>query len=142
PKKKRWDVTFSWGISSMPFPMPGQVPMYSITFLRSIQLWRIMAVTFAGELERNGRAVEIARRRFPDQAVNPYRGSVLIGAEFLMGRSTLSAQIVGYVYRDFKEKDDIYQRWGVVYNIYDVFYAGINFKSYRISADHLSLRFT
>lgn len=141
-KKKRWDVTFSWGISSMPFPMPGQVPMYGITVLRSIQLWRIMAVTFAGELERNGRAVEIARRKFPDDAVNPYRGSVLFGAEFLMGKSILSVQLGGYVYRSFKEKDDVYQRWGVVHNLFDNFYAGVNFKSYRNSADHLSLRFT
>lgn len=141
-KKKRWDVSLSWGISSMPYPMPGQVPMYSITVLRSLQLWRIMAVSFAAELERNGRAVEITRRIYPDQAVNPYRGSLLVGAEFLMGKSILSAQFGGYVYRSFKEKDDIYQRWGLAHNIYDDIFLGINFKSYRNSADHLSLRFT
>jgi hypothetical protein len=141
-KKKRWDVSFSWGISSMPFPLPGQVPMYSITFLRSIQLWRIFAVSFAAELERNGRAVELSRRGYAPETTNPFRGSVLLGGEFLMGRSILSAQMGGYVYRSFKEKDDVYQRWGVAYNIYDDIFVGISFKSYRNSADHLGLRFT
>ncbi|HSL89353.1 MAG TPA: acyloxyacyl hydrolase [Ignavibacteriaceae bacterium] len=141
-KKKRWDVSFSWGISSMPFPLPGQVPMYSITFLRSIQLWRIFAVSFAAELERNGRAVELSRRGYASETTNPFRGSVLLGGEFLMGRSILTAQMGGYVYRSFKEKDDLYQRWGLAYNIYDDIFVGINFKSYRNSADHLSLRFT
>lgn len=142
PKKKRWDVTFSWGISSMPFPLPGQVPMYSITILRSIQLWRIMAITFAGELERNGRAAEISRRNFPDEAISPYRGSFMVGAEFLMGKSILSAQFGGYTYLPFAEKDKTYQRWGLVYNIFGDVYAGVNFKSYRNSADHLGLRLT
>ncbi|MCJ7554088.1 MAG: acyloxyacyl hydrolase [Ignavibacteriaceae bacterium] len=141
-KKKRWDVSFSWGISSMPYPMPGQVPMYGITILRSIQTWRVAALTFAAELERNGRAVEIARRMYPDQAINPYRGSLLFGIEFLMGKTILSAQLGGYIYRSFAEKDDIYQRWGVMYNIIDNIYIGSTFKSYRNSADHLSLRFT
>lgn len=141
-KKKRWDFSFSWGISSMPYPMPGQVPMYGITILRSIQTWRIAALTFGAELERNGRAVEIARRKYPDQAINPYRGSLLAGIEFLMGRTILGAQLGGYIYREFAERDDIYQRWYLVYNIYDNIYTGLTFKSYRNAADHLSLRFT
>jgi hypothetical protein len=143
-KKKRWDISFSWGISSMPFPLPGQVPMYSITLLRSIQVWRIFAVTFAGELERNGRAIELSRRgkEYAPETINPYRGSLLVGGEFLMGKTLLSAQLGGYVYRSFKEHDDVYQRWGVSHNIIDDVFVGINFKSYRNSADHLSLRFT
>lgn len=141
-KKTRWDFSFSWGISSMPYPMPGQVPMYGITVLRSWQAWRVAALTLAGELERNGRAVEITRRVNPGKDVDPYRASLLIGVEFLMGKAILSAQFGGYFHRPFAENDDVYQRWGLVYNVYKNIYAGINFKSYRNSADHLSLKFT
>ena len=141
-KKKRWDISFSWGISSMPYPMPGQVPMYGVTILRSVQLWRIAALTFAAELERNGRAVEVTRRINPDKDVDPLRASVLGGVEFLMGRTIFSVQLGVYIYRPFVEYEDIYQRWGLMYNIYKNVYVGLNFKSYANSADHLSLRIT
>lgn len=153
PKKNRWDLSFSWGISSMPYPEPGQVPMYGITINRSIQVYRIMAILFGAELERNARAVELFRRYRPDEKVNPYRFSLLGGVEFLMGRTLFSVQFGGYLSIPFRHfvadgfpartfEDRTYQRWGLVYNIFDNIYAGINFKSYRNSADHLSLRFT
>lgn len=141
-KKKRWDASFSWGISSMPFALPGKVPMYNITILRSIQLWRIFAVTFGGEFERNGRAVEWRRRYTPERAVNPYRGSIQTGGEFLMGKTLFGIQLGWYVYRPYVEKDDVYQRWYLVYNVFNDIYAGITFKSYRNAADHFSFRFT
>lgn len=153
PKKKRWDLSFSWGISSMPYPEPGQVPMYGLTVNRSIQVYRILALLFGAEIERNGRAVELFRRYRPDEHVNPYRFSLLGGVEFLMGRTLFSIQFGGYLFIPFRHfvadgfpprtfEDRTYQRWGLVYNIFDNIYAGINFKSYRNSADHLSLRFT
>jgi hypothetical protein len=153
PKKTRWDISFSWGISSMPYPEPGQVPMYGITVNRSIQVYRIMALLFGAELERNGRAVELFRRYRPNEDVNPYRFSLLGGVEFLMGRTLFTVQFGGYLFIPFRHfvadgfpartfEDRTYQRWGLVYNIFDNIYAGINFKSYRNSADHLSLRFT
>ncbi|WP_337866650.1 acyloxyacyl hydrolase [Ignavibacterium sp.] len=153
PKKARWDLSLSWGISSMPYPEPGQVPMYGITINRSIQVYRIMALLFGAEFERNGRAVELFRRYRPDESVNPYRFSLLGGVEFLMGKTLFSVQFGGYLFIPFRHfvadgypprtfEDRTYQRWGLVYNIMENFYAGINFKSYRNSADHLSLRFT
>jgi hypothetical protein len=147
PKKTRWDFSFSWGISSNNFnlfgPPPGQVPMYGFTINRSIQTFRIMALLFGAELERNSRAVEIYRRFYPGQKVNPWRCSLLGGVEFLMGRTLLSVQFGGYLYMPFRDIEDrTYQRWGLVYNIWKDFFAGINFKSYRNSADHLSLRIT
>lgn len=126
----------------MPYPMPGQVPMYGVTFLRSWQTWRFVALTLAGELERNGRAVEITRRLNPEKDVDPLRASVLGGIEFLMGRTIFSIQMGLYIYRPFAEKDDVYQRWGLVYNVYKGIYLGLNFKSYLNCADHLSLRCT
>ena len=59
-----------------------------------------------------------------------------------MGNTIFSIQIGGYFYRPFVEKDDVYQRWGLMYNVYKNIYAGLNFKSYRNSADHLSFRGT
>lgn len=141
-KKNRWDLSFSWGISSMPYPMPGQVPMYGITISRSIQTWRFVALYFGAELERNARAVEIYRRKYPGEDVDPLRASLLTGVEFQMGKVNFTAQMGGYVYRPFKEKDDLYQRWGLMYNVFNNVYAGLNFKSYGSHADHLSLRFT
>jgi len=142
PKKTRWDLSFSYGISSMPYPMPGQVPIYGFTILRSWQIWRFTALTIAGELERNSRAVEITRRNNPEKEVDPLRASVLSGIEFLMGNVIFSIQIGAYIYRPFKDCSDIYQRWGLVYNLYKGVYAGLNFKSYLNCADHLSARIT
>lgn len=75
----------------MPYPMPGQVPIYWLTLLRSWQTWRFVAL-LAAELERNGRAVEITRRLSPENSVDPLRASVLGGVEFLMGRTIFSIQ--------------------------------------------------
>ena len=141
-KIKRWELSLSYGISSMPYPMPGQVSMYGITFARSLQFSRIACITLGVELERNGRAVEINKRINPEAEIDPLRASLLAGVEFLMGNTIFSIQIGGYFYRPFVEKDDVYQRWGLMYNVYKNIYAGLNFKSYRNSADHLSLRGT
>ena len=59
-----------------------------------------------------------------------------------MGRTIFSVQLGAYIYRPFVEYEDIYQRWGLMYNIYKNVYVGLNFKSYANSADHLSLRIT
>jgi hypothetical protein len=141
-KIKRWEFSLSYGISSMPYPMPGQVPMYGITISRSLQFCRIACITFGAELERNGRAVEINRRINSETEIDPMRASLLAGVEFLMGHTIFSIQFGGYVYRPFVEKDDVYQRWGLMYNVYENIYTGLNFKSYGNSADHLSLRIT
>ncbi len=147
PKKTRWDFSFSYGISSNNFNIfgspPGQVPMYGFTINRSIQTFRILALLIGAELERNGRAKEVYRKLYSNDDVNPWRFSLLGGVEFLMGRTLLSVQFGGYLYMPFRDVEDrTYQRWGLVYNIYDNFYAGMNFKSYRNSADHFSLRLT
>lgn len=147
PHKTRWDFSFSYGISSNNFNIfgspPGQVPMYGFTVNRSIQTFRILALLFGAEIERNGRAKAIYRKLYSSEEVNPWRFSLLGGIEFLMGRTLLSVQFGGYIYMPFRDVEDrTYQRWGLVYNIFDNFYAGMNFKSYRNSADHFSLRLT
>lgn len=147
PKKNRWDLSFTYGISSNNFNIfgspPGQVPMYGFTINRSIQTFRILALLFGAELERNGRVFPIYRKLYPDKQPNPWRASLLGGFEFLMGRTLLSVQLGGYIYMPFRDIEDrTYQRWGLVYNIYDNFYVGMNFKSYRNSADHFGLRLT
>lgn len=140
-KKYRWDIGLFWGISSMPFPDQSQVPMFGINILRSWQVARIGAVTAGAELEMNGRARLRVKRKTIDD-ISWWRGSLQGGWEFLMGRTIFSIQLGFYVYRPFKLKDDIYQRYGLVHRILDNFYVGINFKSYRNYADHLDLRFT
>ena len=137
--KSRWDISLFWGISAMPFPDPSQVPMFGLNVLRSWQVMRFGAVTAGAEMEMNGRArLRVQRGTIEDQS--PWRGSVQGGWEFLMGRTIFSIQLGLYVYRPYKEKDDFYQRFGLVHRIFDHFYAGINFKSYRHWADHLDFR--
>ena len=137
--KKRWDVGLFWGISAMPFPDESQVPMFGVNVVRSWQVMRFGAVTAGAEMEMNGRArLRVQRGTIEDQS--PWRGSVQGGWEFLMGRTIFSIQVGLYIYRPYKEKDDFYQRFGLVHRIFDHFYAGINFKSYRHWADHLDFR--
>lgn len=137
--KKRWDISLFWGISAMPFPDESQVPMYGINVVRSWQVLRFGAVTAGAEMEMNGRAsLKVQRGTIEDQS--PWRGSVQGGWEFLMGKTIFSIQLGLYVYRPHKEKDDFYQRFGLVHRIFDNLYAGINFKSYRHWADHLDFR--
>jgi len=138
-KKQRWDVSLFWGISSMPFPDPSQVPMFGVNVIRSWQVMRFGAVTAGAELEMNGRArLRVQRNTIED--ISPWRGSLQGGWEFLMGRTIFSVQLGFYFYRPHKEKDDIYQRFGLVHRVFNNFYAGLNMKSYRNSADHLDLR--
>lgn len=137
--KKRWDISLFWGISAMPFPDESQVPMYGINVVRSWQVMRFGAVTAGAEMEMNGRArLRVQRGTIEDQSY--WRGSVQGGWEFLMGKTIFSIQLGLYVYRPHKEKDDFYQRFGLVHRIFDHLYAGINFKSYRHWADHLDFR--
>jgi hypothetical protein len=135
----RWDIGLFWGISSMPFPDPSQVPMFGVNVLRSWQVMRFGAVTAGAEIEMNGRArLRVERETIEEQS--PWRGSVQGGWEFLMGKTIFSIQLGLYVYRPHKEMDDVYQRFGLVHRVLNHLYAGINFKSYRHWADHLDLR--
>ncbi|MCW9066718.1 MAG: acyloxyacyl hydrolase [Ignavibacteriaceae bacterium] len=137
--KNRWDIGLFWGISSMPFPDPTQVPMYGINILRSWQVMRFGAVTAGAEMEMNGRA-RLRDQRGTIEIQSPWRGSVLAGWEFLMGRTIFSIQLGFYLYRPHKELDDVYQRFGLTYKVVEHLTAGIGFKSYRHYADHLDLR--
>jgi len=141
-KKKRWDFTVFGGISSMPFPKPGQAPMYGINVVRSFQVARIIALTGGAELEVNGRAKKLMEQYYPDDDKSFLRGSLQFGLEFLMGRTIFSVQLGVYVYREFVERDDIYQKYNLVYQIFDHVYAGFSFKSTRNFADYSSLRLT
>jgi len=135
----RWDIGLFWGISSMPFPDPSQVPMFGANVLRSWQVMRFGAVTAGAEMEMNGRVrLRVDRGTIEEQS--PWRGSIQGGWEFLMGRTIFSIQLGLYIYRPHKEMDDVYQRFGLVHRIVNHLYAGINFKSYRHWADHLDLR--
>jgi hypothetical protein len=102
---------------------------------------RFGAVTAGAEVEMNGRA-RIRSLRGTIEDVSPWRGSIQGGWEFLMGNTIFSVQLGYYVYSPYRDKDDVYQRYGLVYRIFNNVFTGINFKSYRHFADHLDLRLT
>jgi len=79
---------------------------------------------------------------YPDDDKSFLRGSLQFGLEFLMGMTIFSVQLGVYVYREFVERDDIYQKYNLVYQIFDHVYAGFSFKSTRNFADYSSLRLT
>jgi hypothetical protein len=141
-KKTRWDFILFGGISSMPYPKPGQAPMYGINVARSWQVARILALTGGAELEVNGRAKKLMDQYFTNDDKSYLRGSLQFGVEFLMGRTIFGVQLGAYIYREFVEKDDIYQRYNLFYKIFDNISAGLSFKSYRNFADYLSFRLT
>jgi hypothetical protein len=126
----------------MPYPKPGQAPMYGVNIVRSWQIARILTLTGGAELEVNGRAKKLMEQYYTNDDKSFLRGSLQFGVEFLMGRTIFSVQLGVYVYREFVEKDDIYQRYNLVYRIFDNIYTGLSFKSYRNFADYLSLRLT
>jgi hypothetical protein len=116
--------------------------MYGVNIVRSWQVARILALTGGAELEVNGRAKKLMEQYYTDLDKSFLRGSLQFGVEFLMGRTIFGVQLGYYVYREFAEKDDIYQRYSLMYRIFDHIYAGASFKSYRNFADYLSLRMT
>jgi len=140
PKKKRWEISLSGGMSAMPYPKPGQAPMASLSVMRSIQVARLLALTAAAELEYNGRARKLMEKYYTHIKSSYWRSSVLLGGEFLLGKALFGIQLGVYFYREYVEGGDFFQRYYLVYNILKNIYAGISFKSYGHFADHLDLK--
>lgn len=138
-KKTRLDVAFYYAISAVEFPDKGQFPMYGIDVIRSVQIARVGALLYGGEIEYNGRG-EWKDKTYMGNQFSPLRASGIFGWEFLMGRTKFSVSLGAYFYRPIVESDFIYQRYGLVHHLSDHIFAGINFKSYRHVADFVDVR--
>ncbi len=68
------------------------------------------------------------------------RSAILIGHEMLIGRFIFSQRLGIYFYAPYEAYDPVYQRYGLTFNITNMFYAGVNLKAHRHIADLLDIR--
>ncbi|MCW5520326.1 acyloxyacyl hydrolase [Aureitalea sp. L0-47] len=69
-----------------------------------------------------------------------HQGAVLAGHEFWLGRVTFSQQFGLYYYRDFRDTDDVYQRYGLTYEFVKNIFVGMNLKAHGHVADFFDFR--
>ena len=68
------------------------------------------------------------------------KAGVLIGNEFLLGRFNFSQQFGVYVYDPYNREADVYQRYGLDYQIIPGLFSGIGLKAHGHVADFLDFR--
>ncbi len=69
-----------------------------------------------------------------------HQGSVLAGHEFWLGRVTFSQQIGVYYFKEYRDTDAFYQRYGLSYSITKKIFAGMNLKVHGHVADFFDFR--
>jgi len=68
------------------------------------------------------------------------QGALLLGHEFWLGRVTFSQSLGIYYFNQYRTTDDVYQRYGLTYNITPRIFAGVNLKVHRHVADFFDFR--
>ena len=104
----------------------------------SRQFARINAYTFGAEWMYDNKARYQMEQVGVDK--NPQKGSVAVGHEFLMGKFIFSQQIGVYLYKPYREGDDLYQRYGLVFRASPRISLGANLKAHRHVADFVDFR--
>jgi hypothetical protein len=69
-----------------------------------------------------------------------HQGAILAGHEFWLGRVTFSQQIGVYYFKEFRDTDAFYQRYGLNYNFTKHIFAGMNLKVHGHVADFFDFR--
>jgi hypothetical protein len=73
---------------------------------------------------------------------SPYRISLTIGHELLIGKINFYQDLGVYAYSPYKALDPIFQRYGIEYFIFKNISIGVNLKAHRHVADFLDFRTT
>ncbi len=68
------------------------------------------------------------------------RLAVLIGHDAIVGRVVFSTHLGVYIYSPRKPMDPVYQRYGLVYQVSDKFFAGFGLKAHRHVAEIMEVR--
>ena len=68
------------------------------------------------------------------------QASILAGHEFWLGRVTFSQEFGLYYYREFRDTDDVYQRYGLTYEFVKNVFLGMNLKAHGHVADFFDFR--
>jgi len=138
-RKNRFDIGLLGTVKSYKHGEPIEHVIWGGAVNYSRQVGRISSLVGGAEWMVNGVIKEkIARDSIPD--ANPYRGGILAGHEFLMGRYNFSIQMGLYFYRGYADYEIVYQRYKLTYRITRNIYAGISVKAHRHIADYLDFR--
>ncbi|NNJ80957.1 MAG: acyloxyacyl hydrolase, partial [Flavobacteriaceae bacterium] len=68
------------------------------------------------------------------------QGAILAGHEFWLGRVTFSQVLGVYYFKEYRNTDDVYQRYGLSYSFTKNLFAGMNLKAHRNVADFFDFR--
>ena len=71
---------------------------------------------------------------------NFLQGSLLLGHEFWLGKVAFSQQLGIYYFNEYRITDDVYQRYGLTYDLNHHIFAGFNLKAHRHVADFFDIR--
>ena len=69
-----------------------------------------------------------------------HQGAILAGHEFWLGRVTFSQVFGLYYYREYRNTDDVYQRYGLTYTFVKNVFVGMNLKAHGHVADFFDFR--
>lgn len=104
----------------------------------SYQIGRVSAFTVGGE-----GVYHLGSRYLMDKDsidLSPLQIGISVGHEFLLGKFTLGQQFGYYVYRPYRVKDDVFQRYTLGYRMSRHLVVGSSLKVYRYIADLLDIR--
>jgi hypothetical protein len=109
-----------------------------LEFKASRQVARISALTAGGEwVWHQGARFRMARDSVQASA---HQVGLSVGHEFLLGRFYFGQQMGGYIYRPYRIREDVFQRYTLAYRYSDRLILGGSLKVYRHVADLLDLR--
>lgn len=136
PPKTRWELAFFTG-----FQEPeSKVWLFSpgLEFKHSRQVSRVSALTGGAEWVLHQGSW--FRMRQEGIRASTHQVGLLLGHEFLLGRFHFGQQVGAYVYRPYRVRDDVYQRYTLAYRYSPHLILGGSLKVYRYIADLLDLR--
>jgi hypothetical protein len=139
----RWDATVFGMAKRVGGQADGRGLRYLVAganFQGARQIGRINNLTGGVELTWDDATGSRLRSDGIDQ--DPWRLSVQVGHEFVLGRFLFSQRLGVYVYQAGGYFDRVYHRWGLSYRLSDHWMAGVNMKAHRHIADFTDLRVT
>jgi len=116
-----------------------RLDIYGFWINYSRQVSRINAIALGSEFVVNTYLREYIKR-IPTATGDHKRVNILVGHEFRMGKVVFSQHIGIYVYRPYKDKDPLYQRYGLSYHFKNRIIAGVNLKAHRHVGDFIDFR--
>jgi len=104
------------------------------------QVGRINNLSLGAELSWDDALGSKLRRE--GREMDPWRASLLVGHEFILGKFLFSQRLGVYLYQAGDYFDPVFHRWGIAYRIHPNWMAGINLKAHRQVADYTDFRLT